>query len=126
MGRVVNRKSIGRYLYDQLTGNFAGFLIGMSATGLVSRFFETRSLKNLWGLTSRKTVVSRETFGWLEWTISIIIGFIVFEIITKILKERLDRNLPSYKRRFFRWVIARQLPMKLSAVQQSVKHALKR
>jgi hypothetical protein len=106
---MLNRKNILRYLYNQLTGNFAGFLIGMSATGLVSRFFEKRGLRNLWGLTSKKTVVSRDTFGWLEWTISIVIGFIVFEIITKVLKERMDRNFPKYKRAFFRWIVSHQL-----------------
>jgi hypothetical protein len=113
MKRLLNRKNILRYLYDQLTGNFAGFLIGMSASGLVSRFFEKRGLKNLWGLAAKKTVVSKDTFGWLEWSISILIGFIVFEIITKVLKERMERNFPKYKRTFFRWIISRQFHTRL-------------
>lgn len=52
--KYFNRKAITQYLYDQLTGNFAGFLIGLSATSLVSQFFETRSLKNFWGLGAKK------------------------------------------------------------------------
>jgi len=104
----VTRKVVYKYLYDQLTGNFAGFLIGMSATSLVSRFFETRGLRNLWGLTSKKTVVDKDTFSNLEWIISIVIGFIVFEIFTKILKERIGKNIPTYKYQFFRWLVVHQ------------------
>jgi hypothetical protein len=141
MKKVFNRKSIFRYLYDQLTGNFAGFLIGMSATGLVSQFFETRGLRNLWGLTAKKTVVNKETFARIEWIISILIGFIVFELVTKVLKERLDRNMPRYKRASFRWLITNQWHTRLrtwgvhfntrrmvfySAMQHSLQRVLKK
>src|SRR5688572_5842542 len=134
-------KTISRYLYDQLTGNFLGFLIGASATGLVSQFFETRGLKNLWGLTAKKTVVDKGTFQNLEWIISIVIGFIVFEIMTKIVKAKLDIHLPKYKRMFFRWMINANLREKFqwlrlflnqkrtvffAAVHQGVKQGLNR
>ncbi|MBT1702217.1 hypothetical protein [Chryseosolibacter indicus] len=105
----INTKKIFSYLYEQLTGNFTGFLIGASATGLVSQFFETRSIRNLWGLTAKKTVVNKETFQDLEWIVSIIIGFIVFEIITKVVKERIDKNFPKYKMITYRWVIRKDI-----------------
>jgi hypothetical protein len=98
-----NKKTIFKYLYDQLTGNFAGFIVGMSATGFVSNFFETRSIKNLWGIASRKTIVDRDTFQTLEWIISIVIGFVVFEIMTKIVKEKIDRYFPLYKYKVLKW-----------------------
>ena len=79
--KIVSRKVVLRYLYDQLTGNFAGFLIGMSATTLVSQFYETRGLRNLWGLTSKKTVVDKDTFSNLEWIISIVISQIYLYFI---------------------------------------------
>lgn len=107
--KYLKKKVILQYLYEQLTGNFIGFLIGMSATGLVSHFFETRSIRNLWGLTSRKTVIDKETFSNIEWIISIVIGFVVFEVMTKVVKEKLDRNLPTLKRKFFRILVTRQL-----------------
>jgi hypothetical protein len=110
--KYVSRKNVLKYLYDQLTGNFAGFIVGMSASGLVSNFFETRSIRNLWGITSRKTVVSKEMFGALEWIISILIGFIVFEIMTKVVKERLDRHMPAIKRIVFRWIIRNNFRIK--------------
>lgn len=104
-----NKKVILKYLYDQLTGNFMGFLIGMSATSLVSQFFETRGLRNLWGITSKKTVVDKDTFANLEWIIAIVIGFVVFEVITKVVRERLNESLPFLKRKVFRFVIANDL-----------------
>ena len=111
--KYLDKKTIAKYLYDQLTGNFAGFLIGISATGLVSRFFETRSLKNLWGLGARKTVIDKETFSNLEWIISIIIGFIAFEVMTKVVKEKIDKYFPVYKVRLLRWVIRNNFHIRL-------------
>lgn len=118
--KLVSRKVVFRYLYDQLTGNFAGFIIGMSATGLVSHFFETRSFKNLWGLTSKKTVIDKDTFSNLEWIISIVIGFIAFEVFIKVIKESLDKNLPTYKFKFFRWIVANQWHTKLRSTSYNL------
>jgi hypothetical protein len=107
-----NKKVILKYLYDQLTGNFIGFVIGFSATSLASKFFETRSLKNLWGLASKKTVVDKDTFANLEWIIGIIIGFVVFEIITKLVKERLKTTVSRLKTKLFRLIISKDLKNK--------------
>jgi len=85
------------YLHSNFTGNFLGFVIGMASTRLVSHFFTTRSIKNLWGLTARKTVVDKQTFNAMEWAISILIGFIVFEIISKWVKKKVDALLAKSK-----------------------------
>ena len=137
----ITLKSISQYLYQQLTGNFIGFLIGVSATGLVSQFFETRSFKNLWGLTAKKTIVDKDTFHLLEWIISIGIGFIAFEIVTKVIKAQLEKNFPTYKRIFLRWIIRENVHVKLrsanvafvekrtiffASVHQGVKQAFNR
>lgn len=137
----INLRTIWRYLYDQLTGNFLGFLIGASATGLVSHFFETRSIRNLWGIAAKKTVVDKSTFQNLEWIISIVIGFIVFEIMTKVVKAKLDQYMPKYKRILFRWIIREDVREKVrtthvaigqrgtaffSAVHQGVRQAINR
>lgn len=85
------------YLYSNYIGNFIGFVIGMISTRLVSHFFTTRSIHNLWGLTTHKTIVNKHTYTNLEWGISIIIGFIVFELVSKWLKKKMDEILPRYK-----------------------------
>lgn len=117
----ITRKQISSYLYEQLTGNFTGFLVGMSATGLVSKFFATRSIRNFWGLASKKAVVSKETFMALEWIISAIIGFIVFEIMTKVVKEKIDERFPSLKRSFFRWLIRHDIAARWKLLLQVFK-----
>jgi hypothetical protein len=89
MKSSIQRKFL-EYLYSNFIGNFLGFAIGMASTRLVSHFFTTRSIKNLWGLAAKKTVVDKQTFTAMEWMISIAIGFIVFEIISKWIKQKVD------------------------------------
>ena len=85
------------YVFDNYIGNFLGFIVGFSSTHLVSHFFTTKSIKNLWGLTARKTVVDRDTFNMMEWAVSIMIGFIVFEVISKWVKKKMEPLMSKYK-----------------------------
>ncbi len=105
MKKYLNKTNIQQYLLDQLTGNFAGFLIGTSATGLLSHFFETRSVRNLWGLTAHKKILNKETFSNLEWILSILIGFLVFELMTKVVKPRLAIYYSRNKFTLLRWMV---------------------
>jgi galactitol-specific phosphotransferase system IIC component len=89
MKASIQRKFL-EYLYSNFVGNFIGFAIGMASSRLVKHFFTTRGIKNLWGLTARKTVVDKQTFSAMEMGISIVIGFIVFEIISKWIKRKMD------------------------------------
>ena len=106
-------KNLGTYLYNSLTGSFIGFVVGMAATSLVSRFFETRSFKNLWGLTAKKKLVDKETFGFMEWAISIVIGFLVFELFQKVVKPKLELHMPRYKMLASQWMARTDIPQKL-------------
>jgi len=97
-----NRKPLFNYLSEQFIGRFTGFIIGLWASQLVHYFFTTRSIHNLWGLTAKKTVVSKQTFGNLEWIASIVIGYLVFEIIIRIFKNKVDPWLSTLRFRFLR------------------------
>ncbi len=90
-----------------------GFLIGMSATGLVAQFFETRGIRNLWGLTAKKTIVDKNTFAYLEWFISLVIGFVVFEIFTNYIKRYLDIHAPLMRIKMFRWLVKNNFPQRI-------------
>ncbi|GAC1490479.1 MAG: hypothetical protein NVS1B13_20250 [Flavisolibacter sp.] len=105
----MNFKKIIHYLYDKLTGSFIGFLIGSGAAGLVSHFFETRNIHNLWGLTAKKRLVNKHTLSNIEWIVSIIIGFLVFEILTKVVKKKIEEYFPRYKFIFMRWLIRNKI-----------------
>jgi hypothetical protein len=102
MKSSIQRKFL-EYLYSNFVGNFIGFAIGMASSRLVSHFFTTRSIKNLWGLTARKTLVDKQTFSAMEMGISIMIGFIVFEIISKWIKRKMD-ELVSKNEWLGKWV----------------------
>lgn len=95
------------YLYSNFAGNFLGFIIAMASTRLVSHYFTTRSIKNLWGLTARKTVIDKKTFTAMEWMISIVIGFIVFEVISKWVKKKMDEVVLPRGKAYFAQVMRR-------------------
>jgi hypothetical protein len=92
------RKDLTKYAYNQFKGHFLGFIVGTSAASFVSTFFETRKMSNLWGLTARKTVVSSDTFRFLEWFCALLVGFIVFEIVNKLVKDKLSIHLQRMSR----------------------------
>ncbi len=106
--KYLNTGNIAKYLYNNFIGNFLGFVVGMAATRIVSHFFATRSLKNLWGLTSKKTVVDKSTFSNLQLLVSIVIGYIVFEIISKFIQKKMDELLPAYKTSIKNWMAGKQ------------------
>lgn len=99
------RKPIFSYLSEQFIGRFTGFLIGLWASSLIAKFFTTRSIHNLWGLTARKTVVSKQTFSNLEWIASVLIGYIVFEIVLRIFKNKIGPWLGKFRFRLLRWIV---------------------
>lgn len=93
-----------QYLYNNFLGNFIGFAVGMASTRLVSHYFATRSIKNLWGLTSHKTVLAKKTYANLELIVSLVIGFIVFEIISKWVKKKMYVMMPKFKTSVLQWL----------------------
>ena len=92
-------KNIFRYFADQFFGSFTGFIIGLWASRLVSHFFATRSIKNLWGLTAKKTLVDKQTFGMLEWLASVVVGYLVFEVVVRFVKNYVAPRLPMLRQR---------------------------
>ena len=86
-------KDLSKYAFNQFKGHFLGFIVGTSAASFVSTFFETRKISNLWGLTASKTVVSGDTFRFLEWFCALVVGFIAFEVVNNLVKEKLSIQL---------------------------------
>jgi hypothetical protein len=115
--KKLTRKSLFNYLSDQFIGRFTGFIIGLWASRLVSHFFTTRSIHNLWGLTAKKTLVSKQTFGNLEWIASVLMGYIVFEIVLRILKNKVTPRLSTLRFRLLRRMAERGWNKKLSRLR---------
>ena len=107
-----NPKSLFNYLSDQFVGRFTGFIIGLWASQLVAHFFTTRSIHNLWGLTTKKTVVSKQTFGNLEWLASVVIGYIVFEMVLRVFKNKVSPWVSTLRFRLLRRIVERGWKLK--------------
>ena len=110
-----------QYLYNNFLGNFIGFAIGMASTRLVSHYFATRSFKNLWGLTTRKTIIDKKTYANLEWIVALVIGFIVFEIISKWIKKKMDVLMPKYKTSVLQWLAKNKLYARIKSKPQEIE-----
>jgi hypothetical protein len=54
-----------------------GYLAGLLASNLVTTFFVRRGLGNLWGLTSSRDALKRDTYDWLMFISSYVIGLAV-------------------------------------------------
>ncbi len=68
--------------------NFVGYVAGSTVTILTTyETVERRALKNLFGILPRKTVVVHRLPEWLEWTLCIILGYLVMEIVRYVLKS---------------------------------------
>ena len=93
-----------QYLCNNFIGNFVGFAVGMASTRLVSHYFATPSIKNLWGLTTHKAVLDKTTYTNLQFVVSVVIGFIVFEIISKWIKKKTDSLVLKYKTSIEQWL----------------------
>jgi hypothetical protein len=91
------KKRVINYMIDAIAERFIGFIVGMWASGLVSLFFETRNLKNLWGLRSHKTLITKSSYEELEWWVAAIVGFIAYEIVNQFLKDKIGRYIPHYR-----------------------------
>jgi hypothetical protein len=92
--KIPNRKEALEYLKGQAFSQFVGFYVGLSSTGIVSQFFETRSVSNLWGVLAEKPLVDAQTFSVLERIFAVLIGFVVFEIVSKNLRPFVQRWKP--------------------------------
>lgn len=76
------RKNITHILVQQTLGNFIGFAVGIWVTNSFTHYVtEKRSIKNLFGLAGRKQVLVNETPEWIQYGLSIILGFITLELI---------------------------------------------
>ena len=106
-------KNIFRYLSDQFIGSFSGFIIGIWASSLVSHFFTTKGIKNLWGLTAKKTIVDKQTFGALEWIVSVLVGYLVFEVVLNLFKNQIIPRISVFRLRFIRIMLRTGWHLKL-------------
>ncbi len=58
-----------------------GYLAGLLASNLVSRFFVKKGLVNLWGLAAKREALRKDDYEWLMFLSSYLIGLIVLLLV---------------------------------------------
>jgi len=64
-----------------------GYLAGLSASVLVSRFFIKKGLVNLWGIASKRQALSKDDYEWAMAIASYLIGLAVMVIVNYLIKR---------------------------------------
>ena len=88
-------KKFLHFVSGEILNLSVGYLAGLSASKLVSNFFERKKLGNLWGLTAKKEVVSRDDYDWLMFGSSYAIGLIVMLIVSYLIRRLQGEKNPG-------------------------------
>ena len=64
-----------------------GYLAGLSASTLVSKFFVKKGLVNLWGLTAKREAIRKDDYEWLMFIASYLIGLLVMVSVNYLMQK---------------------------------------
>ena len=80
-------KKFLHFVAGEILNLSVGYLAGLTASNLVSRFFVKRKLANLWGLAAQKEAVSKDNYDWLMFGASYLIGLSVMMLVSYAIKR---------------------------------------
>ena len=84
----LSRQKLQQLYVKAAFSNFVGFVAGSLVTVLTTyHSVERRALKNLFGILPRRTVVVHRLPEWLEWTLSVLVGYLVMELVRHVIKS---------------------------------------
>lgn len=91
---------IKNFIFRQALGNLVGFTVGMWVTTTFSHsVLERKNIKNLFGIVRRKNIVVDDIPHWTQVGLSILVGFIVLELINYFFQTKQYLNLWNFFRR---------------------------
>jgi hypothetical protein len=86
---TLSRQKLRQFFVNTALGNFAGYVAGSLVTGVATyRSIERRALKNLFGVLPRHSVVVHVLPEWLEWALSVFLGFLVMEFVRYVINRK--------------------------------------
>jgi hypothetical protein len=86
---TLSRQKLRQLFVNTALGNFAGYLAGSLVTGVATyHSVERRALKNLFGILPRHSMVVHVLPEWLEWALSVFVGFLVMEFVRYVINRR--------------------------------------
>ncbi len=74
-------KKLSAFLAQEALNLSVGYLAGLLASNLVSKFFVKRGLVNLWGMTSKREALKKGDYEWVMFFASYLIGLIVMILV---------------------------------------------
>jgi hypothetical protein len=85
-------RKLQQLYFKTALGNFVGYVAGSCVTLLTTyRTVERRALRNLFGILPRRTEVVHLLPEWLEWTLSILLGYLVMELVRYLVQSNRHR-----------------------------------
>jgi len=72
-----------------------GYLAGLSASTLVSKFFVKKGLVNLWGLTAKREAIKKDDYEWLMFIASYLIGLFVMVSVNYLMRKIRKPTAPA-------------------------------
>jgi large-conductance mechanosensitive channel len=79
-----------QFITGEVLNLAVGYLAGLSASNLVSRYFVKKGLVNLWGVAAKREAVSKDAYEWIMLIASYLIGLIVMVAVSQLM-ERLRK-----------------------------------
>lgn len=90
----LSRRKLQQLYVRAALSNFVGYIAGSSVMVLTTyHSVERRALKNLFGILPRHTQVVHRLPEWAEWTLSILLGYLVMEFVRYVLTSNKYRRL---------------------------------
>jgi hypothetical protein len=85
---ALSRQKLQQLCVNTALGNFVGYVAGSLVLVLTTyHSVERRALKNLFGILPRHNVVVHWLPEWLEWTLSVFLGYLVMEFVRYIIRS---------------------------------------
>ena len=98
--RTFSRQKLHQLCVNTALSNFVGYAVGSLVMVLTTyHSVERRALKNLFGILPRKEVVVHRLPEWLEWTLAVLLGYLVMELVRHIIQGNKYLRLMDGSRR---------------------------
>ena len=76
-----------KFIFGEALNLSVGYLAGLTASNLVSKFFVKKGLVNLWGIAAKREALGKDDYGWLMFGASYFIGLVVMLAVDYLMKK---------------------------------------
>lgn len=94
---IFTKEKISEFIINEALGRFIGFLVGMwTSSWFTKTVYEKKGINNLFGLVKRKKIIVNTTPEWLQFTLSVLIGFIALELVNYFFKHKVYLSIYNF------------------------------